>query len=216
VPVISWLFLKGACRYCKRSISPQYPIIEVFTAFLFVLSYAYWPLKFDVSGILGLTVWLIVLIGLVALLIYDVRWMLLPNKILIPFTLLAFTHLLVQVAILGKPITDIWMTFLAILISSGIFYLLFQISSGKWIGGGDVKLGVLLGILVGTPINAFLVLFISSLLGTMYAFPLALTHKLNKNYKIPYGPFLIMATIIVKLFSAAIVAWYQRTLLYSF
>jgi prepilin signal peptidase PulO-like enzyme (type II secretory pathway) len=105
---------------------------------------------------------------------------------------------------------------LAILISSGVFYVLFQISSGKWIGGGDVKLGVLIGLLVGTPLAAFMVLFLSSLLGTLFSLPLLASGKMNKKYKIPYGPFLILATIIVKLFSVSIIAWYERTLLYAF
>ena len=50
VPVLSWLSLRGKCRYCKKPISAQYPAVELFTALLFALSYAFWPYSLTLLG----------------------------------------------------------------------------------------------------------------------------------------------------------------------
>jgi prepilin signal peptidase PulO-like enzyme (type II secretory pathway) len=79
----------------------------------------------------------------------------------------------------------------------GFFYSIFIISEGKWIGGGDVKIGFLLGLIVATPINSLLVIFIASLLGTFYSLPGMVVNKKKLSSHIPFGPFLILATIII-------------------
>ena len=58
-----------------------------------------------------------------------------------------------------------------VIVGGGIFYVLFQVSRGRWIGGGDVKLGALLGLIVAGPARAMLVIFLGSLLGTLVSAP---------------------------------------------
>ncbi len=101
----------------------------------------------------------------------------------------------------------------SVLIAGGIFYVLFAISKGKWIGGGDVKLGLLIGLILGSPELAFMMLLGASVLGTLVAIPGMLTKKLSSSSRIPFGPFLIISAILVQLFGASIVAWYKTTLL---
>lgn len=212
VPVLSWLMLRGKCRYCKKPISAQYPLVEAATASLFVLSYIHWPgfqgQSLKIEELVLFAVWLATLTGLVALAVYDIRWMILPNKIIFPLYGLVAVDILFQSAINHnlEPITS---SMLGILVGGGIFYVLFQISSGKWIGGGDVKLGFLLGAIVGGPLEAFLLLFIASLLGSIFSIPMILKNRLGAKSKIPFGPFLIAAAIIVWLFGANIIDWYQ-------
>ena len=91
----------------------------------------------------------------------------------------------------------------------GFFYSIFIISEGKWIGGGDVKIGFLLGLIVATPINSLLVIFLASLLGTFYSLPGIFIKKTNLNSHIPFGPFLIIATIIVFLFGSELLSAYS-------
>ena len=55
VPIVSWLLLKGKCRYCSKSISAQYPLVEFTTALLFLCSYIYWPYAFGASGVILLS-----------------------------------------------------------------------------------------------------------------------------------------------------------------
>jgi prepilin signal peptidase PulO-like enzyme (type II secretory pathway) len=208
---LSWLSLKGKCRYCGKSISVQYPVVEAATALLFIASYIWWP--FSLGGwqtaIFGL--WLAVLIGLIALLVYDMRWYLLPNRIIYPLSGLALVMAVIRIASAPRPAREFLETVAAVAIGGGVFYVLFQVSKGKWIGGGDVKLGWLLGLVVGTAGKAFLLIFAASLLGTVVSLPLLASNKLKRSSQIPFGPFLIVAAIIVQLFGAALLHWYRRT-----
>lgn len=207
LPVVSWLSLRGKCRYCHKSISWQYPLVELVTAVLFVGSYIFWPR--DVSGleIAVFGTWLVCLISFMALIVYDIRWMLLPNKIVFPMYSVAALFVLLRVGA-EQSYQPILTALFGVLVGGGIFYLLFQISGGTWIGGGDVKLGFLLGALVGGPVGAFLMLFVASLLGTLVALPLLAKSKVSRQARIPFGPFLIVGAIIVQLFDSRIVDSY--------
>jgi len=213
VPVISWLSLRGKCRYCHKPISRQYPLVELSTALLFVGSYLFWPedLAAPVNLVIFIT-WLISLTGLAALFVYDVKYMLLPNKIVFPLMAVAGAGVLVKALLLGS-VAPLTAGFFGLLVGGGIFYVLFQVSSGKWIGGGDVKLGFALGILVGGPLMAFIMLLLASLLGSVFSLPLMLRKRLHAKSKIPFGPFLIAGTLITKLFGATVIDLYTNLLI---
>ena len=213
VPVLSWLSVAGKCRYCHKYISVQYPLVELATAGLFVLSYHYWPAPIEGSQLAVFVIWLALLVGLMALFLYDLRWLLLPNKLVYPITGLAIAFSFLGIASAVDPARAALNTFLAVVVGSGLFYVLFQVSDGKWIGGGDVKLGWIFGLVVASPLSSFLVIFIAALLGSIVSVPLLVTKRLKKTSVIPFGPFLIFATILVQLFGAAMLAWYQRLFL---
>src|SRR5579884_1106389 len=79
VPVLSWIALRGRCRYCKKPISAQYPLVELVGGLIFALSYVYWPGGLHTAGAYVLFIsWLVTSVGLLALTVYDARWMLLP------------------------------------------------------------------------------------------------------------------------------------------
>jgi leader peptidase (prepilin peptidase) / N-methyltransferase len=210
VPVISWAWLRAKCRYCKKAISWQYPLVELVTAGLFGLSWAAWPLNFASSWqYLSFITWIAILTGLIALTVYDIKWMILPDKIVYPMLIIAAVSLFVQIA-LGRPFNDLLGVALAAVIGGGVFWIIYQISEGKWIGGGDIKLGLLLGLLVGKPEYAFILLFLSSLLALIFVTPLMIAKKLKNNSKIPFGPFLITATIVIVLFGQQILDLYKN------
>ncbi len=213
LPVVSWLSLGGKCRYCNKPISWQYPLVELLTAALFVISYVWWPSPLESVVQISLFIaWLAALVGLIALVIYDLRWMLLPNRIVFPLGLLAIYSALLTVIDRGT-VEALLGAVAAVLIGGGLFYVLFSVSKGKWIGGGDVKLGFVLGALIALPGQTALMLFIASVLGTLVSLPLIIAKKITPTTRVPFGPFLITATIIVKLFGASILAWYLQTFL---
>lgn len=207
LPVISWVALHGRCRYCKKSISWQYPFVELITAVLFVVSYVSWPEALEGLEIAIFGLWLAAIIMFMALVIYDLRWMLLPNKIIFPMYGLAAVFVLLR-AITEQSYMPFVDSLIGVAIGGGIFYVLFQLSGGSWIGGGDVKLGFLLGALLGGPILAFLMLFVASLLGSLVAVPLAVKGK-SRQLRIPFGPFLISAAIVVQLYGVPLVDIYK-------
>lgn len=211
VPVLSWLSLGGKCRYCGKPISAQYPLVELGLAALFLASYIWWPDAFDTAQILIFGLWLALLTGLIALLVYDLRWFLLPNKLIYPLGAIALAQALIKVATAAKPLVVLANIALAVIVGGGIFYLVFQTSKGKWIGGGDVKLGWLLGLVVGTPAAAALFIFIGSVLGSLTSLPLLATGRLKRTSLVPFGPFLIAGAIVTVLFGANILDWYQQT-----
>lgn len=207
IPVLSWLNTYGRCRYCHKRVHWQYPLVELSTTLLLVFSYLNWP--YDLSG-LGIAVfgaWILILTGLIALFVYDVRWMLLPNRIIFPLYGLAVVYTASR-ALQEGSIDPVLSVVAGVLVGGGIFYVIFQLSKGKWIGGGDVKLGFLLGALVAGPLMAGMYIFIASLLGTVAAGLLILSGKAKSSSKIPFGPFLIVGAVVALLFGADIGNWY--------
>ncbi len=210
IPVISWLWLKGRCRYCQTPISWQYPAVELIAPLIMTLSYVYWPLPLRGVGLLEFVVWLVVVIGFLALAVYDLRWFVLPSKIVYPLIGLALVQLLVVASFYHGGAATLLGALWGILVAAGIFYVLFQISKGTWVGGGDVKLGVVIGLLLGGPLMSILMLFIASMVGSIVALPLLATGRARAKSRLPFGPFLIVATVIVRLFGAAMIVWYKR------
>jgi prepilin signal peptidase PulO-like enzyme (type II secretory pathway) len=211
IPVFSWLFLHGKCRYCKKPIEDS-PLVEVSMALVFILSYVLWPKDINAGGqwVLLIT-WLAVSVGLMALLVYDAKWMMLPNRILYPTFFIAAVGRLVYLTGFeshkGRALLA-WL--LSVAVASGIFWLLFMVSKGRWIGYGDVRLGLITGTVLADPAKSFLMIILGSLLGTLFILPALALGKKNLASKLPYGPFLIGATLLVVLFGDKIIDWYTN------
>lgn len=208
VPVFSWLMLGGTCRYCKKTISWQYPVVELFVAVLAIFSLLYWP--FTLSSALEWLVfvaWVIGLVPLVALVIYDIRWMIMPTSLIYAFDVIA----LILVALLSIS-TKSWDATSSAVIGSivigGFFWIMYQISNGKWIGGGDVRYGFAMGAVLGWQ-KALFGLALASYLGTALVLVLLILGKYRKKMRIPFGPFLITATYLSMLFGQQAIDWYK-------
>lgn len=214
LPFFSWLFLSGKCRYCKKNIDDN-PFIELVMGIIFPLTYFYWP--GDLSGLgVGLFVtWLLAIVLLAVLFVYDLRWMILPNRVVFPLVGLSVVWMLIRASMNGSYLDALIGAGFGILVCSGLFWVLFQLSSGKWIGGGDVKLGIALGIFAGGLSEALLLLFVASLTGSIVSLPLAMKSKQASKYKVPFGPFLILGLFVVVMFGSSIIHWYKKHILYS-
>lgn len=207
IPVASWLFLRGKCRYCRKPI-PDSPVVELAVPLLFVLSYAYWPVPLQGQGLFDFVCWLVYIIAFVGMAVYDIRWFLLPDKIVFPLIGLVIVQVLADWLLfhhhwqlLGGPLIGAG-------IISGLFYLLYVLSKGEWIGFGDVKLGIALGLLAGGALKALLVLLSASVLGTLVALPLLLQGKASRKTHLPFGPLLLAGMVIVGLWGTPLVNWY--------
>jgi len=211
IPVVSWLLLRGKCRYCRKPISDT-PLTELAVPALFLLSYYAWPYAFQGRGLFIFVLWLVFIVGFVTLAIYDVRWFLLPDKIIFPFIGLALLQVLGEWIFFDGSWRSAMGSVLGAVIISGLFWLLYEVSRGKWIGFGDVKLGVILGLLAGGVAHAFLLLFVASFIGMLVSLPLVLMGKANRKSHLPFGPLLIAGMVVVQLFGSSLIASYMRLL----
>lgn len=207
VPLFSWIMLRGKCRYCGERIDDN-PLVEAVLPLLFVGSYVWWPVAVSGQGLFDFVVWLVFLTTFMVLAVYDLRWYILPNKIVYPLIVLAILQVLLDILVFDAPLTTMLQVGMGAVCIGGTFYLLFILSDGKWIGGGDVKLGVVIGILAGSALNALFLVFISSVLGLMAATPLIIRGRATSKSHLPFGPFLLAATVITVLFGDRVVDAY--------
>ncbi len=206
VPVVSWVVLAGKCRYCSKGISWQYPAVELLTSVLFGLSY-FALLPIGLWGWILFVGWLIVLGGLIVLAVYDLRWMILPDAVVLPMVL--FWGAILAIGGLSQNI--VWGLILYHLIAAfavgGGFLILATLAKGKLMGGGDVKLGFLMGLLLGlraSGVALFIAFNSAAIIGLAL---IALKLKTRKDH-IPFGPFLVLGTVVAFLYGPQIIAWY--------
>jgi leader peptidase (prepilin peptidase) / N-methyltransferase len=184
IPLFSWVFLRGRCRYCGAPISIQYPLVELLTAVLSAI--VVWKFGPTWAALAGLFfTW-----ALVALSGIDFRTQLLPDQITLPLLwtglLLSLFHLFVEPkpAILGAAIgyLSLWSV-----------YWLFKLLTGKeGMGFGDFKLLAALGAWMG-PVSLLPVILLSSLVGALVGGTLIALRKHARNIPMPFGPFIAMA-----------------------
>ena len=214
VPVVSYVLLRGKCRYCDKPIEDT-PLSEVVLPLAFVGSYVWWPYGFQNWHGPGSTLfvfWLISLVGFMFLALYDLRWFLLPDKIVFPLIGIAALEVFMQAVVFGGGWVIILDALWGIVFLAGIFYILYLVSKGSWIGFGDVKLGIALGLFVGGPLNALMVLFLASLIGSLAAVPMLLNGTAHAKTKLPFGPLLLLATVVIMIFGNATTQWYTSLL----
>jgi len=194
VPVLSFLFLGGKCRYCKKPISIQYPLVELVTAVLFMA--LYW--KFDLT--IALFYFLVVTCLLILIFVVDLKHYTVPDRLVIPGVFLAF---LASYLILDFSLINLG---LGVLVSGGFFLILFLISKGKAIGMGDLKLGILAGLILGFP-EVILALFFAFIFGGLVGGILILSKKKKGRDLIPFAPFFVTAIILTIFFGEKILEW---------
>lgn len=210
VPVLSWVFLLGRCRYCRKPISVQYPLVELAVAGTFaVIGASPVPLALKILA-------LPIAALLIAILVYDLRHMLIPDL----WAYLCAT--LALVASLSVSFSFGWGA-IALSLVSGVataapFFFLWRISRGAWMGLGDAKLalsfGFLLGIeagfyaimaafVLGAVVSLCLMLFSSEPWQKilLYVTPTCVSRKFVRRFtmksEIPFGPFLVCSCFLV-------------------
>ncbi len=226
VPILSFVSLRGQCRYCSKAISWQYALVEASTGLLFVLVYTFsiGTMTLDVptgDALLMLVRNLLVVCVMVILFVYDFRWQLIPDRFTLPAILffLIFNSFLYTSAVICNPATALcytiagWTNYvLGAILGGGFFLIQYVISKGKWIGGGDIRLGVLMGVILGLSGTA-IALFVSYMVGALWGMSLILAGKKKMGSAIPFGTFLSIGTVIVLLWLPQITGLIQYYLL---
>jgi leader peptidase (prepilin peptidase)/N-methyltransferase len=213
VPVFSWLWLRGKCRYCRGPISWQYPLVEVLTGAVFVVSYLCWNYGHSVLGYALLAVWLLIATGMMALAVYDFKYRFLPNELLYPLLWLAILFVGLLWAHSGAAALGLAVG--GVLAIWGLFFVIFaagEIMGRRWMGYGDVRLAVLIGMVVAGPLKALLVIFFASILGLVCSLPGMAKGQVSGRTQLPFGPFLVAATFLVVWFGGDVIRWYMGLL----
>jgi len=233
VPVVSFILLGGKCRYCKKKLSLQYPLVEVLTGILFIV--VFW-LSGGVSGALpyylalSLLLWIIFLIDLkygviptklVAIGIFLVLANYIINncyysyKLYNYFSSSEFGGYLMQAGFLKSRLLLLWRPLLSGLVSgtalAGFFYALVVVTRGRGMGGGDVRLGFLIGLMLG-PASTVVAVFTAFLTGSLAAVILLLMKKKTFGQTVPFGPFLAVSSLFSLFFGSQVWNWYLTTL----
>lgn len=198
VPVLSFGYLRGKCRQCQKKISLQYPWVELVTGILFVFVVA-----LNFSRAEGLSVWfiayhLLAVFFLEAVFLFD----LLYGEIPLRFTVFPAVIFVVLSFFLHSSFSVV----LGALVGALFFAVQFFVSKGKWVGSGDIGMGVLLGSIVGWPL-VFLTLLLAYVGGTLFFLPFLILKKMNKKSKIPLGTFLSVATFFAMMWGEKITSF---------
>jgi len=198
IPILGYLINKFRCRYCKNPISIKYPVYELVMGGFFLLT----AIMTSFGNPLLLGYYLLITFIFVLLSFYDFMFQEIPDEISIPTIILTglagyFGHL--------NSLSDLLIGFAAPVL---FFSALFFGSRGKWLGGGDVRVGAIMGFLLGWP-NVITGLFLGYLLGSIYSAIGLLTGRLTRKSPIPFGPFLFLGTYIALFWGKDLINWYM-------
>ncbi|MDD4332801.1 MAG: prepilin peptidase [Patescibacteria group bacterium] len=209
IPVFSFLFLRGKCRHCGKPISWQYPVVEIITGFLFLLIFIKNFQTISNYQLLFINHYLLIIIlrdwfliaMMIIIFVYDLRWYLILDRV----SLSACILMIIFNLFLGFS----WLSLLVCgIIGAGFFLLQFLISRGRWIGGGDIRLGLLMGVSLGRWEYLLVAIVLGYLIGSVAGIGLIASRKKNWGSQVPLGVFLSVSTIITLFCGDKIINWY--------
>ncbi|MGA2462962.1 MAG: prepilin peptidase [Thermodesulfobacteriota bacterium] len=200
-PLISYLLLGGKCRYCKRSISAQYPLVEGTTAISSLLLF----LKYGLS--LSYFFYFSFVAALIIITLIDLYHQIIPDVISIPG---------IGVGLLGAliiPHITFFNSLLGILLGGGSLFVVatfYQwLFKREGMGGGDVKLLAMIGAFLGWD-AVILTILLSSLIGSITGIIIMVLKGKDFKYAIPFGPFLSLGAVIALFYKNEIISWYLQ------
>ncbi len=214
IPLVSWLSLKGKCRICHKKIGLLELCFEIGMTMFFILSFVLWPTSFEGPlQITGLIIWLLSGVGLAILFVYDAKWAILPDVINYPVIILGLLYSIISIICSSDKSGATLSTLGSVAILCGLYLFLYKISKGKWVGFGDVKLGLGLALLLSGWQLAFVALFSANMIGCLVVLPFLLTGKIRRNSHVPFGPMLIIGYVVAGLFGNRLIDLYMSALL---
>lgn len=199
VPLLSFVWLAGRCRYCHARISWRYPVTELMSGCAFGLVALHFGTAYlQLAAVLALTV------VLEALFLLDLRYGVLPDSWTIPGIVLAF----VTGMMLGRSSLSL---LLGGILGAGFFAVQYALSRGRWIGSGDIRLGALMGCVLGWQL-LLAALFLAYLTGALAGLALIAAGRKGWHSYLAFGTFLTGATFFILLYGAPLMSSYARLL----
>jgi len=214
-PVLSFIFLRGKCRYCGKKISWQYPLIELLTGISYVLIVNFqFPLLrqgFGVQAILNqfsifnfefliqlarFISYLGLFSTLIVIFFADVKYQIIPDSMQISFFVFTFLLHIINLGFDWKLIIGNWNFLLAGILVMLPILILYWLTKGRGMGFGDVKLAFVIGFFLGFKAG-FLALYCGFILGAIIGLILIIFKQKKLKSKIAFGPFLVLGMIIV-------------------
>ena len=213
IPLMSFILQKGKCLKCKKKISWQYPLVELATGILFALvinfqfsifnKFSIFNFQFSIS----LLFWLFVVSCLIVIFVCDLKHYIIPDQVIYPAILVAGIWYLVFGIFIRDTKYEILTTFLAALAAGAFFLAIVLVSKGKWMGVGDIKLALFMGLVLGWP-KILVALFLAFLIGAFVSIILIILKKKTLKSEVPFGPFLAGGTIIAIFWGNVLINWY--------
>jgi len=212
-PLLSFVYLRGHCRYCRKKISWQYPIVEILSGFIWILAayksnfqfsiFNFQFLNLEILKYLNFFYYIFILSSFLIIAVYDFKWKIIPDKIVYPAIIVVFIYNFLKslnLEILKYPL-------LTAVIAFFFFFLIYFFSSGRAMGLGDAKLAFLIGLFL-SPSAAVLAFTLAFVIGAAFGIILMGFGRIFPQYKkwgmksqIAFGPFLVLGVIIAFLFS---------------
>ena len=236
VPFFSWVFLRGRCRYCRKKISPRYPSVEIAMGLLFLFTF-FWSglsihdlLQGNFSDLPKFLLGLFVSFVAVVTTAYDILYMEIPDEVLLPsivglFLLAAARSIAAKLEFGTQFFDPVYMPFLSdaligLAIPLSFFILQILLSGGAWIGGGDLRIAMFMGLLLGwqkTLVALSVGYCVGSLVGLLLIFIFKKLYqkeaKDSLKMRIPFGPFLSFGTLLAYFYGDWLVYFYVKFLL---
>jgi len=215
IPLVSFIINKGQCRFCKKPIGRHYFFIELFTGLMFGLLFLKFP--FVQLSSLGNIIffpdiafiylyYIVLSLFLIAIFFYDLLYLEIPEV----FSITAIILVIVVNLLLGHPgIIEMAYGALAALLFLGLQVL---ISGEKWMGAGDIRVGLIMGIFFGWQLF-IIALLISYVLGSFIVLILSIARIVKLKSLIPFAPFLVIGTFLTMFFGDYLLEIYLQTLL---
>ncbi|WP_034870112.1 prepilin peptidase [Clostridium lundense] len=199
IPIISYMFLKGKCRYCKEKIGVRYPLIELFTGIVYLIV----AIEYGVS--LNYLKYVTLLSILIVISFIDMQTMDVYFSITVTGVIFGLIFLVTQGILQNYILKDYIYYILGGIVPAGIISLIILLTGGM--GWGDVEICFISGIFLGLK-RSLLMFLLSFIIGTVISLGLILCEKKTRKDPIPFGPFIALGTLCTLIFGDNILLWY--------
>jgi len=214
IPLLSYIVLGGKCRYCKKPIDITHPVVEFMTGALFVWWYLggffffqFFKLSNQPFQVIQPVFWLVVGIILLIILVTDLISFIIPDYAVLALFFLSYFYRVALVAFGIMQVQDFALSLVGSLVVTAFFFSLWYFTKGKGMGFGDVKFCLPMGLLLGWP-NIFVGMFLAFVIGAVVGIVVVVWKKSSLKAKIPFGPFLVLGTVITLMYGDGILQWY--------
>ncbi len=214
IPIFSYIFLKGKCRYCKEKISPRYIIIEALTATLFaLLLHKSMSLHNETRYIILYLLEMCIFVGfLIVISFIDLEHLIIPDKLVYPGIFVGLFFAIYRWILEGD--IKLFLSRLSGAFGGAVIILLIAII-GRVVfhkpamGVGDIKLMAMIGMYIGLWPYILLILIIGAFIGSIFGSILIILRRKKMDSYIPFGPFLSISAVISLLYGKEIWIWYK-------